>query len=643
MEFKIVCKCGIPYRFESNLEDGKVPSVINCPSCETDGSALVDALLLAQTAALEIEPHPNGEAMITLRLDCDCGTQIKTDCRPKMKELPSQLRCPGCGSDRTGLANQLLQSTLVVSSRDDEAAFSVEDSIPPLENVHIKTGGRTEGIIPAVLPIIRTNAGKVTRSIGPIFKNTINLNLLLLGVVIAFLRGIAIKTTSLTGRGGKNSEHLSIAVDRVKNMPDKAIPSVFSMTCLLAVLVSIAPGRNGITVDGEVPEDHSELLATQSPGGASAGESSRKISVQSTANTAPKTSVAAKLYIHNDTVRDIRFILRSYVARNGKTYRVNSSWTFKPGEIASVTSDRKYYYASRVDYAIRTKNGDKLWYTTNHNPDKFTVRVRKGDTAMPFRLNHSDIAGLKAGAAKGDPRAMGEMSTFYSTGGCGITVDMRRARILAEKAMRAGDAIGTTTYATLLDLGDGGLKQNLPEAFRLYKRAAELGDRWAQYQVGATYRHGFEGYGVSVNSKEAFKWLLLSARQGESESQFELGVMYYKGVGVGRDLRKALSYYWLAAEQGHHSAINNVGAAYSNGEGGVRKNYTTAISWYHRGAALGNETAVHNLRTHYAYLATCYLGPPSGGSRATDWYNDRNSSGFSGADMLHVARQSHRR
>ena len=112
MEFKVICKCGTPYRFDIDLEDGKVPQGVKCPSCEANGSAAANALLIAQKMPLETEGHPNGEAMIALKINCQCGLKFKIDCQPKKMKLPMELKCPGCQDDKTEFANQLLESRI---------------------------------------------------------------------------------------------------------------------------------------------------------------------------------------------------------------------------------------------------------------------------------------------------------------------------------------------------------------------------------------------------------------------------------------------------------------------------------------------------------------------------------------------------
>ena len=69
-------------------------------------------MLISQKVPLEMEGHPNGEAMIALKITCQCGLKFKIDCQPRSMKLPMELRCPGCQDDKTGLANQLLRAKI---------------------------------------------------------------------------------------------------------------------------------------------------------------------------------------------------------------------------------------------------------------------------------------------------------------------------------------------------------------------------------------------------------------------------------------------------------------------------------------------------------------------------------------------------
>ena len=47
-------------------------------------------------------------------------------------------------------------------------------------------------------------------------------------------------------------------------------------------------------------------------------------------------------------------------------------------------------------------------------------------------------------------------------------------------------------------------------------------------------------YGVSEDGKAALKWFTLSAEQGNREAQYFVGTIYYNGLDVPKDLKKAL-------------------------------------------------------------------------------------------------------
>ncbi len=73
------------------------------------------------------------------------------------------------------------------------------------------------------------------------------------------------------------------------------------------------------------------------------------------------------------------------------------------------------------------------------------------------------------------------------------------------------------------------------------------------------------------------------AAQGNVDAQYNLGVKYDKGRGVGRDHTKAVEWYEKAAQQGMLEAQYNLGVSYATGEG-VRQDYTKAFAWYRRAA-----------------------------------------------------------
>lgn len=81
---------------------------------------------------------------------------------------------------------------------------------------------------------------------------------------------------------------------------------------------------------------------------------------------------------------------------------------------------------------------------------------------------------------------------------------------------------------------------------------AKDGDAGAQGQLGLMY---FHGRGVSKDLKEAVKWTRMAAQQGNSRAQFCLGRMYYYGRGVPANYLEANKWLNLAGMGGHEDAI----------------------------------------------------------------------------------------
>ena len=80
------------------------------------------------------------------------------------------------------------------------------------------------------------------------------------------------------------------------------------------------------------------------------------------------------------------------------------------------------------------------------------------------------------------------------------------------------------------------------------------------------------------------------AEQGDAKAQYNLGVMYKKGMGVAQDYGQAVKWYRRAAEQGYAEAQNNLGVMYGNGRG-VVEDYVTAHMWGNIARANGNDIA----------------------------------------------------
>ena len=83
------------------------------------------------------------------------------------------------------------------------------------------------------------------------------------------------------------------------------------------------------------------------------------------------------------------------------------------------------------------------------------------------------------------------------------------------------------------------VEQDLTEALKWYRLAAEQGDEASRLQMGRAY---YSGKGVPQNDTEAMKWLRPLAMRGNAEAQLMVGSFYYMGAGVKQDY--AVAYAW---------------------------------------------------------------------------------------------------
>ena len=71
--------------------------------------------------------------------------------------------------------------------------------------------------------------------------------------------------------------------------------------------------------------------------------------------------------------------------------------------------------------------------------------------------------------------------------------------------------------------------RNHEEAVKLFRVAAENGDKFSQHCLGVML---YKGQGVKKNYREAFKWLNLAAKQGFSQAKLDLAIMKYHKKGT---------------------------------------------------------------------------------------------------------------
>jgi TPR repeat protein len=115
---------------------------------------------------------------------------------------------------------------------------------------------------------------------------------------------------------------------------------------------------------------------------------------------------------------------------------------------------------------------------------------------------------------------------------------------------------------------------DLPLAYKEFLAAAEEGHADSQFNVALMYERGI---GVGKDEKDAVVWYGKAASQGNASAQFNLGVLYEHGSGTQVDFAKANEWYRKASVQGDALAIGNLGMLYVRGQG-VKENKTAGVA-----------------------------------------------------------------
>ena len=95
--------------------------------------------------------------------------------------------------------------------------------------------------------------------------------------------------------------------------------------------------------------------------------------------------------------------------------------------------------------------------------------------------------------------------------------------------------------------------------------------------------------------EEAAKWYGFAARKGGFQAKFALGKLFDSGkLGKGEVKERGIHYFRELAEEGYPTAQSILGMKYFLGDG-VEKNMTEAVKWLKKAAAQGQEDAKRQL------------------------------------------------
>ena len=150
---------------------------------------------------------------------------------------------------------------------------------------------------------------------------------------------------------------------------------------------------------------------------------------------------------------------------------------------------------------------------------------------------------------------------------------------------------GLNNLAHLYRYGLAGIEKDLDKAVELLEAAAEKGNEYAVMTLMSMYRSNELG---APDMKKNMEWLEFWAKRNYPGCLSDLGFAYEHGIGVGKDLDKAVAYFRKAISLGSASAQSNFGYMFLMGTG-VDRDYSEALGLFTESAEQGYVGGMINL------------------------------------------------
>lgn len=158
---------------------------------------------------------------------------------------------------------------------------------------------------------------------------------------------------------------------------------------------------------------------------------------------------------------------------------------------------------------------------------------------------------LAAEAVPAVPPPGDNAQTLYDDGVRRIEAKDRTGLDSLRKAANLGLPRAQFYLAKMYEVGEGGVKKDLPEARRWTERAATAGEARAMHNLALYY---YKGEGGERNSTKAANWFRKAADLGLVDSQFNLAQLYEGGWGVSQNPSEAYKWYLIAAKAGDNAS-----------------------------------------------------------------------------------------
>lgn len=266
---------------------------------------------------------------------------------------------------------------------------------------------------------------------------------------------------------------------------------------------------------------------------------------------------------------------------------------------------------------------------TPEEMSKLTERAKKGDAEAEFQLGNYYFLGI---AQKKDPvRAIElwkeasdqnfepaevNLAQMYVYG-FGVRRDLKHAIEMLEKAANRQKSIRACLTLSYIYGAGSGVVSDQTAGMKWTEKAAEFGDVESQYAMGRAFS---DGDGVPEDDVQSIKWYRLAAANGDVRAKRAVASMEMGGLGTSPDPVDAFKRFGeLADDDEDYDSQWQVGLAYARGNG-IGKDSRQAVEWLEKGAS-GH--------THAIELGDLYASGnviPKNHAKAAYWYGRDSGS-----------------
>ena len=238
------------------------------------------------------------------------------------------------------------------------------------------------------------------------------------------------------------------------------------------------------------------------------------------------------------------------------------------------------------------------------------------DSALAIRL-------LTAAADGGLSRAAYRIAYMYDTGQCYVDQDLEKAVSWYKRAAEMGNADAAYQLSGILFMKDTKWF-DMKTGQKYLQQAADGGCPDGEHQMGLMYAYGANGF--KRDPEKATKYLVAAAEHGVQQAQVDYANMCFEGQLLPRNMDEAAKWFKVAAEGFNGTAMYALGCMYANGYS-FAEDDKKAAEWFTSAAEGGEPNAQYALACFY-YEGR---GVEKDEKKAAAWFQESAEQGHPGA------------